>query len=148
MDKEVARAEGACAMPVNHGPCDISTMLRDRELTGGNGRRLHSSGRSTNGGNASTSAGLSRWAEADMLRRCSATYCSLQPEPRSTIAAAFSPDGNLLASTQCAPALNVVSPFLKFYLWFVHILELVFQGNNFEFELLIGTLPYTNSFQR
>ncbi|KAK9806274.1 hypothetical protein WJX72_008088 [[Myrmecia] bisecta] len=34
-----------------------------------------------------------------MLRRCSATYCELTPPPRSTIAAAFSPDGRLLAST-------------------------------------------------
>ena len=46
---------------------------------------------------------LRSWAEADSLRHCSASYCPLSPSPRSTIAAAFSPDGTLLASTQCAP---------------------------------------------
>ncbi|KAG6394866.1 hypothetical protein SASPL_145456 [Salvia splendens] len=35
------------------------------------------------------------------LLHISAKYCSLQPRPRSTIAAAFSPDGKTLASTQC-----------------------------------------------
>lgn len=44
--------------------------------------------------------GLQRWAESDFLRRCAASYCRLSPSPRSTIAAAFSPDGRLLASTQ------------------------------------------------
>ena len=34
-----------------------------------------------------------------MLRRLSAIYCKLKPPPRSTIAAAFSPDGKFLAST-------------------------------------------------
>lgn len=46
---------------------------------------------------------LGSFAEGDLLRRCAATYCELTPPPRSTIAAAFSPDGALLASTQCAP---------------------------------------------
>jgi len=36
------------------------------------------------------------------LRQCHAAYCNLTPPPRSTIAIAFSPDGALLASTQCA----------------------------------------------
>ncbi|MCI40399.1 activating molecule in BECN1-regulated autophagy protein, partial [Trifolium medium] len=37
--------------------------------------------------------------EADSLRHLSAKYCPLLPAPRSTIAAAFSPDGKVLAST-------------------------------------------------
>ena len=43
---------------------------------------------------------IDSWAEGDSLKRCSATYCQLTPPPRSTIAAAFSPDGKLVASTQ------------------------------------------------
>ena len=43
---------------------------------------------------------LQGWAEGDSLRNCTATYCPLRPPPRSTIAAAFSPDGLTLASTQ------------------------------------------------
>lgn len=39
------------------------------------------------------------WAEKDFLRRSSASYASIQ-NPRSTIAAAFSPDGSVIASTQ------------------------------------------------
>ena len=38
--------------------------------------------------------------EAESLRHFSAKYCPLLPPPRSTIAAAFSPDGKTLASTQ------------------------------------------------
>jgi hypothetical protein len=38
--------------------------------------------------------------EAETLRHLSAKYCPLVPPPRSTIAAAFSPDGRALASTQ------------------------------------------------
>ncbi|KAK9067515.1 hypothetical protein SSX86_011626 [Deinandra increscens subsp. villosa] len=42
---------------------------------------------------------LLSWVEAQSLGSLSATYCSLMPSPRSTIAAAFSPDGRILAST-------------------------------------------------
>ncbi|KAM7521766.1 hypothetical protein LguiA_011668 [Lonicera macranthoides] len=42
---------------------------------------------------------LLSWAEAESLRHLSAKYCPLVPPPRSTIAAAFSPDGRTLAST-------------------------------------------------
>ncbi|MCO5582518.1 hypothetical protein L7F22_036416 [Adiantum nelumboides] len=42
---------------------------------------------------------LTSWVEAESLLHCSAKYCPLQPAPRSTIAAAFSPDGSVLAST-------------------------------------------------
>ncbi|KAK7277468.1 hypothetical protein RJT34_22481 [Clitoria ternatea] len=43
--------------------------------------------------------GLLSWVEAESLRHLSAKYCPLYPPPRSTIAAAFSPDGKVLAST-------------------------------------------------
>ncbi|GMP77658.1 hypothetical protein CsSME_00033856 [Camellia sinensis var. sinensis] len=43
--------------------------------------------------------GLVSWVEAESLRHLSAKYCPLLPPPRSTIAAAFSPDGKTLAST-------------------------------------------------
>ncbi|KAK4585863.1 hypothetical protein RGQ29_023178 [Quercus rubra] len=43
--------------------------------------------------------GLVSWVEAETLRHLSAKYCPLLPPPRSTIAAAFSPDGRTLAST-------------------------------------------------
>ncbi|CAL4962030.1 unnamed protein product [Urochloa decumbens] len=39
------------------------------------------------------------WAESQSLHRWSPKYCPLSPPPRSTIAAAFSPDGKTLAST-------------------------------------------------
>ncbi|BFI40351.1 activating molecule in BECN1-regulated autophagy protein 1 [Marchantia polymorpha subsp. ruderalis] len=42
---------------------------------------------------------LVTWLEAESLSHSTAKYCPLQPAPRSTIAAAFSPDGNTLAST-------------------------------------------------
>ncbi|CAN4107116.1 unnamed protein product [Withania somnifera] len=43
--------------------------------------------------------GLISWVEAASLQQLSAKYCSLLPPPRSTIAAAFGPDGRTLAST-------------------------------------------------
>ncbi|KAL6970637.1 hypothetical protein U1Q18_030331 [Sarracenia purpurea var. burkii] len=43
--------------------------------------------------------GLVSWVEAKSLQHLSAMYCPLLPPPRSTIAAAFSPDGKALAST-------------------------------------------------
>ncbi|KAI3787868.1 hypothetical protein L2E82_00354 [Cichorium intybus] len=42
---------------------------------------------------------LLSWVEAESLRCLSAKYCPLVPSPRSTIAAAFSADGKILAST-------------------------------------------------
>ncbi|KAL1545297.1 hypothetical protein AAHA92_22040 [Salvia divinorum] len=42
---------------------------------------------------------LQSWGEAESLLHLSAKYCPLLPPPRSTIAAAFSPDGKTLAST-------------------------------------------------
>jgi len=78
--------------------------LRARELDPGG--RLGA--RAARGGRASTSSvsvsrahdeSLRSWAESDALRHCTATYSELRPAPRSTIAAAYSPDGKLLAST-------------------------------------------------
>lgn len=43
---------------------------------------------------------LNHRGEAESLLHLSANYCPLLPPPRSTIAAAFSPDGKTLASTQ------------------------------------------------
>ncbi|KAL6217638.1 hypothetical protein ACLB2K_010855 [Fragaria x ananassa] len=43
--------------------------------------------------------GLLSWVEAESLQHLSARYCDLVPPPRSTIAAAFSPDGRTVAST-------------------------------------------------
>ncbi|XP_019448561.1 PREDICTED: uncharacterized protein LOC109351543 isoform X3 [Lupinus angustifolius] len=43
--------------------------------------------------------GLLSWVEAESLLHLSAKYCPLLPPTRSTIAAAFSPDGKVLAST-------------------------------------------------
>uniref|UniRef100_A0A0D9VEZ7 Uncharacterized protein n=1 Tax=Leersia perrieri TaxID=77586 RepID=A0A0D9VEZ7_9ORYZ len=43
--------------------------------------------------------GIYSWAESQSLHHWSAKYCPLSPPPRSTIAAAFSPDGKTLAST-------------------------------------------------
>lgn len=42
---------------------------------------------------------LLSWVEAESLQCLSAKYCPLMPSPRSTIAAAFSSDGKILAST-------------------------------------------------
>jgi len=50
---------------------------------------------------AGVGAQLERWAEGDFLRHCAAAYCPLTPAPRSTIDLDFSPDGRLLASSQC-----------------------------------------------
>ncbi|KAL0414161.1 UNVERIFIED_CONTAM: hypothetical protein Sradi_1617800 [Sesamum radiatum] len=50
---------------------------------------------------------LRSWAEAESLLHLSAKYCPLLPPPRSTIAAAFSPDGKTLASTQLIPVYSL-----------------------------------------
>ena len=54
-------------------------------------------------GEAEVARSLASWVEADSLRHLAASYCSFRTNPRSTIAAAFSPDGLLVASTQCVP---------------------------------------------
>ncbi|GAB4843685.1 hypothetical protein Ancab_013649 [Ancistrocladus abbreviatus] len=52
--------------------------------------------------------GLMSWVEAASLRHLSARYCPLLPPPRSTIAAAFSPDGKTLASTHGDHTVKIV----------------------------------------
>ena len=94
-------------------------QIRARELdpTGRLGRAARGGDPSTSGRRADPSLGsrvapqhdpdasssldrsLASWAEADSLSNCTATYSELRPAPRSTIAAAFSPDGRTLAST-------------------------------------------------
>ncbi|GFZ17643.1 transducin family protein [Actinidia rufa] len=51
---------------------------------------------------------IHRRVEAESLRNLSAKYCPLVPPPRSTIAAAFSPDGNTLASTHGDHTVKVI----------------------------------------
>jgi hypothetical protein len=78
-------------------PTNIFSCINQRETcgtaSGGSLRRA--------GGNHSTKQ-LQQWLEADFLQCCSAQYCDLSANSRSTIAAAFNADGSLLASTQCA----------------------------------------------
>ncbi|KAJ7977148.1 Transducin/WD-40 repeat family protein [Quillaja saponaria] len=52
--------------------------------------------------------GLLSWVEAESLRHLSAKYCPLLPPPRSTIAAAFSPNGRVLASTHGDHTVKIV----------------------------------------
>ena len=52
---------------------------------------------------------LSCWLECDMIKTLSAVYCKLKPPPRSTIAAAFSPDGKYLASTHGDHTVKIIS---------------------------------------
>mmetsp|Transcript_7806 Transcript_7806/g.18684 ORF Transcript_7806/g.18684 Transcript_7806/m.18684 type:complete len:729 (+) Transcript_7806:188-2374(+) len=52
---------------------------------------------------------LGRWAESDFFRRCSAKYLVLGPHSRSTIAAAFSHNGELLASTHGDHTVKVIN---------------------------------------
>ena len=94
----------AGSLPSRAKPVAMFRSIRARELDPGG--RL-----GARGGRASTSSScraptlgwpekeLGSWAEADALSNCTATYSDLRPAPRSTIAAAFSPDGKLLAST-------------------------------------------------
>ena len=51
-------------------------------------------------GPLSTQRQLERWLESDFVEHCSASYCSFQPAPRSTIALSYNSNGTLLASTQ------------------------------------------------
>lgn len=48
---------------------------------------------------AKTRDRVAAWVESDALRRVAGKYCPFTPPPRSTIAVAYSPDGQTLAST-------------------------------------------------
>ncbi|KAJ0792512.1 putative transcription factor WD40-like family [Helianthus annuus] len=52
---------------------------------------------------------LLSWVEAESLRCLSAKYCPLEPSPRSTIAAAFSADGKILASTHGDHTVKIIN---------------------------------------
>ncbi|XP_042060430.1 uncharacterized protein LOC121804815 isoform X1 [Salvia splendens] len=52
---------------------------------------------------------LRSWVESGSLLHISAKYCPLQPPPRSTIAAAFSPDGKTLASTHGDHTVKIIN---------------------------------------
>ncbi|GAA0163509.1 hypothetical protein LIER_19355 [Lithospermum erythrorhizon] len=92
----------------NNSDCNIYQLLATREVCP---RTKHSFKKIWDKGStsfsdrirckASTDArrGLISWVEAESMRHLSAKYCPLSPPPRSTIAAAFSPDGLTLAST-------------------------------------------------
>lgn len=71
----------------------VAQLLLQRELG-----PAFSTGRRS--GASSASADLKVWAEADFLRHSSSSYIEFSPPPRSSIAAAFSPDAKWLASTQ------------------------------------------------
>ncbi|KAI3806107.1 hypothetical protein L1987_21999 [Smallanthus sonchifolius] len=75
--KHVPRRHGCRTFDINH-----RTYVKPRSESARDSRRE-----------------LLSWVEAESLVCLSAKYCSLTPSPRSTIAAAFSPDGKILAST-------------------------------------------------
>ena len=79
------------------GTTSLVHLLRQREISAGGRRAVQAASSSQEGDGR---RGLGNFAEEDFLRRCSASYCNLNPPPRSTIATAFSPDGRYLASTQ------------------------------------------------
>lgn len=75
-------------------PAGMASLLRAREGS-------TCAVRSTSEGSArEVDTKMEAWAENDALQNCEAVYCEMQPQPRSTIAIAFSPDGSMLASTQ------------------------------------------------
>ncbi|XP_007035330.2 PREDICTED: uncharacterized protein LOC18603358 isoform X1 [Theobroma cacao] len=75
------------------------TKRSSRKLWGEEPKSRHDSFGSTCQAARDARRDLLSWVEAESLRHFSAKYCPLLPPPRSTIAAAFSPDGNTLAST-------------------------------------------------
>ena len=110
IDGVTFRLAGRCALFLDAGSAlpsavrvgEMYERLRARELD----PRGRLGARAAWGGKAPSSSvsrahdeSLRSWAESDALRHCTATYSELRPAPRSTIAAAYSPDGTLLAST-------------------------------------------------
>eukprot|EP00241_Pyramimonas_parkeae_P004901 CAMPEP_0114254518 /NCGR_PEP_ID=MMETSP0058-20121206/17023_1 /TAXON_ID=36894 /ORGANISM="Pyramimonas parkeae, CCMP726" /LENGTH=355 /DNA_ID=CAMNT_0001368745 /DNA_START=261 /DNA_END=1325 /DNA_ORIENTATION=- len=73
---------------------NVTSLLRERELWATGRRRVVAARQEQ-----PSAALLKQWVEVDWLRWWSAMYCPLRPAPRSTIAANFSADGKLLAST-------------------------------------------------
>lgn len=75
-------------------PVSMASLLRARENSAPAPRSI------SQGHIQDVYARMEAWAENDLLQNCEAVYCDMQPQPRSTIAIAFSLDGSLLASTQ------------------------------------------------
>ncbi|KAG1654124.1 hypothetical protein FOA52_010056 [Chlamydomonas sp. UWO 241] len=84
---------------------NITRVLAGREL-GGLGSRL----RGPSGAHAARRA-IGSWTENDWIHNCSSEYVEFKPVPRSTIAASFSPDGKLLASTHGDHTVKVIDCF-------------------------------------
>lgn len=92
-----------------HGIGNVTRLLSWREVSPAVRRPFRKLWRESTKGGTNTSGpsqeamsaklALITWVEAESLLHCTAKYCPLQPAPRSTIAAAFSPDGTVLAST-------------------------------------------------
>ncbi|CAJ2651835.1 uncharacterized protein LOC123913738 isoform X2 [Trifolium pratense] len=89
----------------NTSGTNVFALLAQREISPRTKhvRKWHwgESSKSKSGSSNSKDAkcGLLSWVEAESLRNLSAKYCPLLPAPRSTIAAAFSLDGKMIAST-------------------------------------------------
>ena len=80
------------------GMASLARLRGRRESGGGGALRT--------GVEGDVQAQLNEFAEGQMLRKCNSCYGAFPSSPledgaRSTIALAFSPDGQLLASTQC-----------------------------------------------
>ena len=79
----------------NHDGGNITRLMLQRERGTLKGRNV-SVGQTC----GQSSRQMGSWAEKDFMQHCSSRYIDFKPVPRSTIAAAFSPNGRLLASTQ------------------------------------------------
>ncbi|KAL5792657.1 hypothetical protein ACOSP7_001251 [Xanthoceras sorbifolium] len=103
-----SRSQPSNHLHQSHRGRNVSHLLAQREIsprTRNIPKRQWREGSRSDACRASTTSardarlGLISWVEAESLRHLSAKYCPLVPPPRSTIAAAFSPDGRTLAST-------------------------------------------------
>ncbi|KAK3152766.1 hypothetical protein QOZ80_2BG0163280 [Eleusine coracana subsp. coracana] len=104
--------------PRNSSQRNIFHLLAQRELsprTKHQAKRIWSNPRKSGAGlielrfaDTDAKQDIFSWAESQSLHRWSAKYCPLLPPPRSTIAAAFSPDGKTLASTHGDHTVKVI----------------------------------------
>ncbi|KAL6757465.1 quinon protein alcohol dehydrogenase-like superfamily [Haematococcus lacustris] len=82
----------------------LAKLLLDRESGAPNAKSLLQ-------GRALWSARLASWAEEDFLQHCSAQYCDSIGHPRSTIAANYSLDGTVVASTHGDHSVKLVDSY-------------------------------------
>lgn len=61
------------------------------------------------GSRATVKRKLEQWQEADLVEHSSASYCSFEPAPRSTIALCYNCDGTLLASTHGDHTVKIIN---------------------------------------